>query len=817
MKVRTFKADRLIVVLLCAFVFACGSAAVDGFGAAAEERENLTVAGLRQPVEIIRDSWGIAHIFARNEHDLFFAQGFNVASDRLFQLEIWRRQATGTVSEILGPKEILRDIGARLLQYRGDLREELNFYHPRGEEIVSAFGAGLNAYIDLVRANPNLLPLEFKLLGIAPGRWTPEVVISRHNGLFRNVGDEIALAQALQVVAPEKLGELIDLHPGRPDLRPPDGLDVGLISGKILELYRAARSAVAFGPEDIVDAVARAVKGPAPAPPPSLWDSSRDLAGSNNWVVAGRRTETGLPFLANDPHRALQIPSLRYWVHLVAPGWNVIGGGEPALPGVSIGHNEHGAWGLTIFSADQEDLYVYDLDPGDPGRYRYRGRWEKMTLVREDIPVKGEAPHRATLKFTRHGPVIYEDVEHRKAYALRAAWLEKGCAPYLSSLRMDQARNWREFKAAAFANRTPSLNMIWADRKGDIGWQATGLAPLRKNWAGLLPVPGDGRFEWKGFIPARELPSLYNSASGFIATANQDNLPAGFPYPVGYVWADPFRFLRIMEVLGARSKVGIGDMTALQQDVLSIPARRLVALVKDLGSPTADPVVRKCLDLLRRWDFVLAPESAAAAGYVSWQRILREKVERLSLPQDLKISLPGRSLSLDIRRLEAPDSRFGAAPASARTARDRLLLDALAEAAANLAKIFGPDPAAWRYGDEQMHHVRLRHPLSEALNDGLRATLDLGPLPRGGSGDTPNATGNGNNQTAGATFRIVTDLADWDRSLGTNMPGQSGVPSAAHYSDLFKMWAEGRYFPIYFSRGKIESAAEKTVLLVPTR
>jgi penicillin amidase len=725
---------RSIIRVFAVFAVFFGSGGAVGVAAAPVERETLPVAGLGQPVEIIRDAWGIAHIFARNEADLFFAQGFNVASDRLFQLEIWRRQATGTVAEILGRRELRRDIGARLLKYRGDIREELDFYHPRGGAIVAAFVAGINAYLDRVRANPDLLPLEFEMLGISPGRWTPDVVVSRHNGLFRNVGDEIALARALQVIAPEKLADLVDLHPGHPDLRLPEGLDVGLISSEILGLYRTARSAVAFGPDDIVDASARARSGPAEdltarpkASPPALWELSGGPAGSNNWAIAGRRTETGRPFLANDPHRALQIPSLRYWVHLVGPGWNVIGGGEPALPGVSIGHNEFGAWGLTIFSADQEDLYVYDLDPEDSGRYRYRGRWEKMETIREDIPVKGEAPYRAALKFTRHGPVVYEDLEHRKAYALRATWLEKGCAPYLASLRMDQARNWREFRAAAFANRTPSENMIWAGRDGDIGWQATGLTPLRKNWAGLIPVPGDGRFEWEGFIPAQELPSLFNPESGFIATANQDNLPSGYPYPVGYLWADPFRFLRIAEVFGAKKMVNLPDMTALQQDVLSIPARRLVALVKDLESK--DGRVAVCLDLLKRWDYYLSPESAAAAVYMSWQRNIRDKVAKLFIPQELGISLPGRSLSQDIERLEDPDHHFGREPAEARADRDKLLLDALAETAASLEKIFGPDSTAWRYGDERMHHVRLRHPLSEAVNEGLRATLDLGLFP----------------------------------------------------------------------------------------
>jgi penicillin amidase len=815
-------------VTACLLLF-IGATSSQGLGAA-EAKEVLAVEGLRQPVEIIKDRWGISHIYAQNQEDLFFAQGFNVASDRLFQLELWRRQATGTLAEILGRRALRRDIGARLLRFRGDIQTELNFYHPRGEEIVSSFVRGINAYIDLTRKKPELLPLEFRLLSIRPGLWTPEVVISRHNGLFRNVSDEVSLARAVHLMGPEKLGDLLDLHPGNPNLDPADGLDLGSIPGSILGLYREARSAVRFEPEDIAghpvfSGRAAWLNFPQPTPTPfalpppasplsslfSPLDSAWNL-GSNNWAVSGRRTRSGLPLLANDPHRALQIPSLRYWVHLAAPGWNVIGGGEPALPGVSIGHNDFGAWGLTIFPADQEDLYVYDINPADPGRYIYGGSWEDMRVIREEIPVKDEQPYVATLKFTRHGPVLFEDPEKGKTYALRAAWLETGCAPYLSSLRLDQARTWPEFRAAVFDNRVPSLNIIWADRSGNIGWQATGLTPVRKNWPGLLPVPGDGRYEWSGFIPAGDLPSLFNPDSGFVATANQDNLPPGYPHQVGYIWADPFRFLRLSEVLSSGKKRTREDMAALQQDFLSIPARLLVSLARKLEP--ADPTLQRALRMLREWDFVLAPDSAAAAVYVAWQRAVLEHLNALMFPEELRETVPGRSLNKAIRRLQAPDSRFGSAPGEA---RNRLLLDSLGQAVAALRKMFGPDMARWRYGDTRFHHVLLRHPLSQTVTEDVRRLLDLGPLPRGGSAETINMTSGSNNQTSGATFRLIVDLADWDRTLGTNAPGQSGDPKNPHYSDLFSMWAGRRYFPVYFSRAKIQSAAEKTIILQPAR
>ncbi len=774
----------------------------------------LQVDGLQEPVEIIKDRWGISHIYARNQDDLFFAQGFNVASDRLFQLELWRRQATGTAAEILGEKALRRDTGARLLRFRGDLKEELNFYHPQGKEIVSAFVRGINAYIDLTREQPELLPVEFRLLGTTPRHWTPGIVVSRHNGLFRNATTEIRLAQGIRAVGSEKLKEWLDLHPGDPGLRPAEGLDLECITDEVVALYEETRSPIRFSKEDIVDATARASTASSSfprSPWPFLFDSVASTSyGSNNWAVSGRLTESAFPLLANDPHRALQIPSLRYWVHLSAPGWNVIGGGEPALPGVSIGHNDFGAWGLTIFSADQEDLYFYETEPENSARYRYSDGWEEMRIEREKIPIKNAAPFQAELKFTRHGPVIYEDVEHHLAVALRASWLEVGCAPYLSSLRMDQAKNWKEFQAASFNNRTPSENMVWADRKGNIGWQATGLVPVRPNWPGLLPVPGDGRFEWEGFLPAEELPSLLNPETGFIATANQDNLPDDYPHQLGFQWADAFRFLRISEVLGSGRKLSLSDMMNLQQDVLSLPARWLVPLLK--GFRTSSSLVQKALDMLKAWDCILTPESAAAAIYIAWEMAVLENLKTVLLPEAGRSVLRQPPLFKAIGWLEAPDWRFGSDPEAE---RDRLLMRSLEQAVEFLVKTFGPDPAQWRYGDPRFHHVRLRHPLSAALNEELQVKLDLGPLPRGGDGQTVNNTSDSDNQTSGATFRIIADLADWDRSLGTNSPGQSGDPKNPHYSDLFNPWAEGKYFPVYFSRTKIESAAEKTIRLEP--
>jgi len=780
------------------------------------KKETLLIPGLTEPVEIIKDQWGISHVFAQNQKDLFFAQGFNVARDRLFQLEIWRRQATGTLAEILGDKALSRDIGARLLKARVDMKKEMNHYHPRGEEIITSFVRGINAYIDFVEQNPELLPLEFRMLDIKPEHWTPEVVVSRHNGLFRNCGSEISMSRTVRILGADETENLMDFNPSGSGLKVEKGVDLALIFRDILELYYASRSRVRFSPEDIADPSLRATQSIAHPgyllpPPQERIRQTMDL-GSNNWVVSGKLTATGFPMMANDPHRSQQIPSLRYWVHLVAPDWNVIGGGEPALPGVSIGHNEHGAWGLTIFAIDQEDLYVYETNPAHPNQYLYQGKWEEMNVIQESIHVKGGPSVTADLKFTRHGPVLYEDKNNHKAYALRAAWLEIGGAPYLASLRMDQAKNWEEFREACSYSHTPSENMVWADVRGNIGWQAVGITPQRKNWNGLLPVPGDGRFEWEGYLPIQKLPHVYNPEQEFFATANQYNVPEGYPHILGLQWSAPFRFLRIKEFLSMKKKLTLKDMMDLQQDELSLPARTLVPLLKGLRSDEAR--VQKAMEMLLTWDYVMDKDSIPAAIYTNWVRHLTRNVWEKFIPEKARKVFSSGSMKKMIDFIISPDEHFGPEPAAG---RDSLLIQSIEEAVSNLIERLGPDMDKWQYGQEKFHHVTIRHLLSSAVNEELRAMLEVGPLPRGGNSYTVNNTTSGYNQTSGASFRIIADLSDWDKSLGTNSPGQSGNPTSPHYTDLFEIWASGDYFPVYFSRKKVESAAEQTTVLKPKK
>ena len=781
--------------------------------------DTLVVDGLESAVEIIVDRWGIAHIYAENEGDLFFAQGFNAARDRLFQFEIWRRQATGTTAKILGRKALRRDIGGRLLRFRGNMDRELAHYHPRGKLIIESFVAGINAYIARTEADPDLLPIEFSLLGLTPGRWTPEIVVSRHQGLYGNIGAEVRYAQARRVLTADRLSELADFHPGQPNLDVDPAVDLSLISSDVLEIYNAHRSPIRFEPEDIVaerrgDPVAARLVNRQMAAARQVDMETADV-GSNNWVVSGSLTQSGMPLMANDPHRTQQAPSLRYWVHLVAPGWNVIGGGEPALPGISIGHNERGAWGLTIFGVDIEDLYVYETNPEDGSQYRYGDGWEDMTVIEETIAIEDDDPVTVDLKYTRHGPVLYEDATNNVAYALRAAWLEIGTAPYLASLRMDQAHTWEEFRDATSYSRTPAENMVWADVDGIVGWQAVGIPPLRGNFSGLIPVPGDGRYEWNGFLPVKALPHLINPDAGFWATANNNLVPAGYEFrdALAWNWRDPYRASRAAELLSSGRRFSVSDMMQFQHDELSIPARSLVPLLRPLRSERSSPALRSAIAMLTDWDFVLGQESVTAGIYVGWERRLQSNLRDIFVPAEARDYIRSVSMTTIVDWLMAPDGRFGTDPIGG---RDALLLRSLEEALEDLTARFGTDRDAWQYGQTNYKHALIPHPLGPAVSDDLRRTLDVGPLPRGGNSYTLNNSGGANNQTTGASFRIVADTSNWDNSVGTNNPGQSGDPNSPHYNDLFELWARGKYFPVLYSRDRIESVEERRDRLVGT-
>ena len=743
------------VILLCLF------SAVAVFS---QHRQNsskeLRLNGIKDQVEVIRDHWGVPHIYAKNSNDLFFVQGYITAQDRLFQIDLWRRIGTGKLAEVLGPSYLKRDRMARLVRYRGDWNEEWRSYSPDAQQIATSFTGGINAYI---RSLNGQRPLEFRLAGFDPGLWNPEDVTARVAGLLMTGN---LLQEVNRTLDVEKIGLEADARLFPPDphipLLLPKGLNPSDITSAVVKDYIAAIGAVHFPGEQ----------------------------GSNNWVVDGTMTQTGKPLLANDPHRGIELPSLRKTVHLVAPGWNVIGAGEPALPGIALGHNESIAWGFTIVGIDQQDLYVEKVDPENVTEYRFAGGWRKFEVERQSIAVKGIDPQQVELKYSVHGPVIYEDAGKHRAYALKWVGSQPGGAGYLPALKLARTQNWQQFRQAVSSYKIPSENLVYADRQGNIGWIAAGLAPIRNGWPGLFPVPGDGGYEWNGFLPAAENPSSYNPARHFIATANHNILPPGYPHQLGYAWAPPTRYDRIVEMLTAGSKFTVADFTRMQQDTVSLPARDFKKILSEwdtVGNATAAQVRKELL----AWNCDVSMDSKPALIYEVWI----EQIHHALLPKNLVST----RLAPDILLRE-----LAASPAKA-----AILLETLTASLAEIQQRFGSDESEWKWGN--LHKAYFVHPLHVA-------SLDLPPHSRPGDGYTVNATGGPNfSQAHGASYREVIDLDDWDRSVTTNVPGESGVPGNTHYGDLIDGWANGDYHQLPFSRHAVEAAAEERMVFLPDR
>lgn len=775
-----------------------------------QNESRVSVEGLQEPVEIAVDRWGVPHIYASSRHDVFFAQGWNAARDRLWQIDLWRRKGLGELAEALGPAYAAQDRAARLFVYRGDMEEEWTAYGPEAKSDTEAFVAGINAFVAAARGDAALLPMEFRLAGYLPAFWKAEDVVRVRYGLTGNAAREVARAQVACKTGSVEFADLI--YKISPPWEPviPQHLDLCGIPASVLDPYVLAQKPVQLRGHQV---------GSAAAQEPDTYASVNPLSrGSNNWVIGPAKSQTGRPILANDPHREYGVPSMRYIAHLVAPGLDVIGAGDPALPGIYIGHNEDIAFGLTFFFAAQEDVYVYETNPENPNEYRYDGTWEPMRIVRERIALRNGGEEHAELKFTRHGPVLLEEPGQHRAYALRATWLDPGAAPYFGGMRLLQARNFEEFKAALRHWGGPPENQIYADTGGKIAWVPAGYTPGRPNSDGLLPLPGDGRYEWDGYIDQDQLPVEVDPPRGYIATANNMVLPAGYPYAerrVGFFWLDGTRYWRIRQVLDRLPKVSLEACVALQSDILNPQALRLIRMLHE--AEISDPDLREAVQWIVGWDGRIAVDSPQAALYEVWcaHHLVPEVLQSVNpaLPQSVcvvgELGVPDSILEL----LEKPDERLGPAP---KRARDELVLRTLANALEELRCRLGPERASWQWG--KLSTLLLEHPLAALAEEDLQRRMNVGPEPRAGDGNVVGMAAyrpQDFRTTVGASFRMVLDVGKWDDSVAINMPGQSGDPESHHYKDLLPLWRVGRYFPLLYSRAAVRRETESKILLLP--
>jgi penicillin amidase len=761
-------AQRLIALSVVGASLACSRVEPRREAALPPVDGQLTVEGIAAEVTVTRDAWGIPHIRAANASDLFFAQGFVQAQDRLFQMDLWRRSALGRLAEVLGPNFIERDAMTRRIQYHGDRREEWAAYGDDAQAIALAFTRGINAWVARARQD---LPEEFRLAGWVPEFWRPEDLLARTDAFVTggNAREEVFRAQLGAAVGRSRLRELFRSPASQAaDAAAPDLSTISPVVSEIL---------LRIGAPPLFSGFAA-----------SFSEASGGRAGGSNAWAVERRAGAG-PWVAVDPHRALQTPSLRYLVHLHAPGWHVAGATAPWLPGVAIGHNERIAWGMTAASLDTQDIYVEELNPSDHRQVRSAGGWVNLSVRTDAIGVKGRSePYEYEQLFTPRGVVVALDRERHRAYAIRWTGTEPGTAAEAAAPALARAASWQEFRAALVRWRMPVAEFVYADRDGIVRRQTAGLVPRRIDASGLLPARGDLRAgSWEAWHTLDTLPHE-PARGGVVAAANGSRA----------------RLERIDEALSAgharADEEPMARVAALQLDVVSVRARRLVPLLR--RAPLAGTDLERARARLLAWDRHVTVDSADAALYVEWERALVRQLADRAVPKDLSAEYARRAEPVLIEAIERSARPWFRSASE----RDRLLAEALAAVVSRLSG----EPAAAR---GSLNRVTFAHPL--AISDAARARFNVGPFAMPGYGATVLAVEASPERSIGPAFRAVFDVGDWDRSIVVNAPGQSERPASPHFADFAQAWAEGQSVPLAFSDQAVRRHSRATLTLVP--
>jgi penicillin amidase len=759
---------------------------------------------------VIRDKMGVAHIYAQNSHDLFFSQGYVTAQDRFWQMEFWRRIGSGRLSEILGASALPNDRFIRTIGWRRSAEADMALLEADSRAALEAYADGVNAYLS---QRAGRLGFEFTVLGLNgvrydPEPWSPVDTLTWAKvmawDLSGNLDSELNRARMSALLPPELLADYDLPYPtDRPVIvptevrwRPEDGPALAQLSG-----LAAGLATLGDGP----------------------W------LGSNNWVVAGEKTTTGMPLLANDPHLGIQMPSIWYEIGLHCEGncpYDVVGYAFAGMPGVIIGHNANIAWGVTNVGPDVQDLYVEKINPANPDQYEYEGEWVDMEVRLETIQVAGQdEPVVIKVRSTRHGPII-NDVLYGpddtwsygwQPLALRWTALDP-CRLANSVLGIDRAQNWSEFRDALRQWDVPSQNFVFADVEGNIGYQMPGQVPIRAQGDGLLPVPGwTGTYEWEGMIPFDELPSRYNPAEGFIVTANHAVVDEDYPYFISSEWAPGYRAQRITDLLGAQDTLSIEDMGRIQMDSYNYSASEVMPAL--LALQPADEASQEALTILEGWDFQMRRDSNPAAIYAAFWISLMD-----NLFADELGGRPGGGGGdmLAVRYLlDDPANAWWdnqATPGATET-RDEVLLKSLADGIAWMEDTCGRlNKCVW--GD--LHTATFENQsLGQSGISLIERLFNRGPFPVDGGSGIVNATGWSARDPAIVTsvpsMRQVIDLSNLENSVAVHTTGQSGHAFSRHYNDMIALWQNGEYHPMHWERASVEADAEGTLRLNPAQ
>ncbi|RMG90509.1 MAG: penicillin acylase family protein [Chloroflexi bacterium] len=762
----------------------------------------LYLHGLSRPVTVHRDKWGIPHIYAANRHDLFFAQGFVHAQDRLWQMEINRRVATGTLSAILGRITLDIDRLTRTLGFYRLAQETWRQLTGRYRDDVLAYTAGVNAFLH----SRWPLPLEFALIRHTPRLWQPLDTIAYGRlqmwALTHGAMGELVQAQLIDLLGGELASEILPDYPPDQPVTLPEGIEVNRL---------------------VVDDMLKTAVSPLLGKG-NLGEAGR---GSNGWVIAPKRSATGHAILCNDMHLPVLTPSLWYYVHLHSEdGLHVTGYSQPGLPYVLVGHNAHIAWGATLAYTDCEDFFVEQFDPTDNGRYRYEDGWRQAQIYREVIDIRGSKPHIEEVVVTHHGPVISPAIIPNGQTLTLSSTALLPDATFDGFALLNEARNWDEFVTAVSHIQSPPLNLLYADTNDNIGHYVSGRVPVRRTGDGRLPRPGwNSEYEWDGFIPFDEMPHALNPRQGYIVSANHRITGDNYPHYLGNVWRNGFRAQRIEMLINEQARISIDDCRRFQMDVYNIPGHKLARLLTDW--PFTHPDAILCRQLLQSWDGYLTTNSVGGTVYEVLLYKLADAILSRHMPQKLRYRLLGQGphpllapvnefqgyWSAILLRLLANEQSHWLGDRAERTT---IMEQCLRETADTCRRLLGPDPNQWHWG--RLHRVTFPHHLGQ--QPPLDKLFNQGPFPIGGDMDTvaqasirPDMLYD--NNAISVSSRHIVDMGNLSNSWAMFAPGQSGHLASPHYGDLIDHWLNGRYFRMLWTKAEVEAESQHHLRLLP--
>ncbi len=757
----------------------------------------IRLAGLKHPVEVLRDLHGVPHLRAESLADLMLAQGYVTAQDRLWQMDMSRLMAFGELSEILGPSALHSDIENRVLGFHQAAERAVAELDPHSRRLLAAYSDGVNAFIS---THHGRLPIEFVILHYQPRPWRPAdcfaVALNMMKMLNSSWRLDLMREFILSRVGPKLYQDMF------PDSSPLDHPVAEMVQGPVRAVEPNDHGLLAerFRPDEFPSA--RTFMGIL-----RPWHDFGPALGSNDWVVGGAHTSSGKPLLSNDPHLHLGVPSIWYQIQLESPEVDVAGVSLPGIPAVIIGHNQRIAWGMTNTGPDVQDLFVEKFNPHNPRQYLYDGHWQQAKLRQETIHVRGRPDYQLTAYTTRHGPII----SHFGGRDLALEWtaLQPHALSIRTFIKLDEAQNWQQFKNALRAFSGPEQNMVYADVEGNIGYYAPGWVPVRRKGDGSLPVPGDtNEYGWQGYIPFEDLPHAFNPPSGILATANSRVVPLGYPYFITRDWEAPWRTARIYQLLDNHHHLTVADMLRMDSDIYSIEDEWLVGwLIKAAQArPPQGTQMREALRILKKWDGEARMRSPAPLICKFTRHALMARLLRPKLGKDyrfyhwgLRWTFVDNILRNQWRRWLPPgDPDFNAT-----------LMDSLRAALGRITRLTGTsNPQRWQWGTTIP--LLFRHPL-DALPL-MKYVFDVGPFPQRGMSTTVKAT----RPNLGPSMRMVVDFANLDHSVNNLPLGESGQIFSPYYKDQFSAWYAGKSFLMPFTNHAVAAAAVHKLTLEPT-